>query len=141
MFKAEELDINYFVDLAASHVGEVHTVGFQTMAKYGEEAGKFEILEYIEEDPHFTFRYWLNRDNNTPDGAKLGYYRVKLTGTKFYNGKIFRVPVSASVQGSKKEDEGKILKEIFVESKNADTGKWLKAYEFGFIDFGVRVYK
>lgn len=127
-----ELDINYFVELARSHVGEIHDLEFQSMNKCGEIAGKYEIVDFEENNPRFEYEFWKNEENETPDTAKLGYYLVKITETKFYNGKTIRVPVSAYVQ-----DKKGITKALYIYNINADTGKALKAYEFGIIDFRV----
>ena len=69
MFKINELDINYFVKLAESHVGEIHDLEYQSNSKYGEVAGKFEILEFVPENPHFDYSFWRNREEETPDTA------------------------------------------------------------------------
>lgn len=132
MLKINELDINYFVALAKSHIGEIHDVEFQSMSRCGEIAGKFEIIDFVEDNAHFGYEFWKNEENETPDTAELGYYVVKITETKFYNGKTIRVPVSAYVQ-----DETGITKALYIGNINLDTGKALKAYEFGIIDFRV----
>ena len=87
MFKTNELDINYFVELAKNHVGEIHDLEYQS-------------------------------------------FRAE----QFYNGKTIRVPVSAYVQS-----DDKITKALFINNVNLDTGKTLKAYKFGILDF--RKYK
>ena len=133
-FTVDELDINYFVGLAESHVGEIHDLKFQSGSKYGQVAGKFEILAFTADDPCFTYDYWMNEENRTPDGAHLGYYTVKITESKFYNGKTVRVRVSAYVQ-----EKGKITKALYVDNLNYDTKKSLRAYRFGILDF--QVYK
>ena len=102
------------------------------MSRSGEIAGKFEIIDFVEDNAHFDYGFWKHEENETPDTAKLGYYVVKITETKFYNGKTIRVPVSAYVQ-----DEKGITKALFINNVNLDTGKALKAYEFGIIDFRV----
>lgn len=132
MLKTNELDINYFVALAESHVGEVHDLDYQSFRT--EPAGKYEILGFTPVNPEFTYNHWWNRENDEPDGAKLGYYLVKFSGTKFYNGKSIRVPVSAYVQ-----EDDKITKALFINNVNLDTGKTLRAYEFSILDF--RNYK
>ena len=132
MFKINELDINYFVKLAESHVGEIHDLEFQSFRT--DYAGKYEIIEFTPENPHFDYHFWRNREDETPDTAVLGYYLVKITESKFYNGKTIRVPVSAYVQ-----DDDKITKALFISNLNLDTGKCLKAYKFGILDF--RKYK
>lgn len=134
MFKINELDINYFVKLAESHVGEIHDLKYQSDSKYGEIAGKFEILEFVPDNPRFDYSHWTTRENETPDHAELGYYLVKITESKFYNGKTIRVPVSAYVQ-----EHDKITKALFINNVNLDTGKGLRAYSFGILDF--RKYK
>ena len=132
MLKTNQLDINYFVALAESHVGEVHDLDYQSSRS--DYAGKYEILDFTPDNPHFTYDHWTNRENDTPDGAKLGYYLVKFSETKFYNGKSIRVPVSAYVQ-----EDDKITKALFINNVNLDTGKTLRAYEFSILDF--RNYK
>lgn len=130
MFKINELDINYFVKLAESHVGEIHELKYQSDSKYGEIAGKVEILEFTPDNPHFDYNFWRHEEDQTPDTAKLGYYLVKITESKFYNGKTIRVPVSAYVQ-----DEKGITKALYINNVNSDTGKQLRAYKFGILDF------
>lgn len=130
MLKTNELDINYFVALAESHVGEVHDLDYQSFRT--EPAGKYEILSFTPINPEFTFTPW--HEDDEPTGAKLGYYLVKFSGTKFYNGKSIRVPVSAYVQ-----EDDKITKALFINNVNLDTGKTLRAYEFSILDF--RNYK
>jgi hypothetical protein len=132
MFKINELDINYFVKLAESHVGEIHNLKFQSYR--ADYAGKYEILEFVPDNPHFDYNYWMSREDETPDTAKLGYYLVKITESKFYNGKTIRVPVSAYVQ-----EDDKITNALYIGHVNLDTGKSLKAYQFGILDF--RKYK
>ncbi len=128
MFKTNELDINYFVALAESHVGEVHKLVFQNFRP--DPAGKYEILDFTPDNPHFTYDHWRSLENDTPDGAKLGYYLVKFSKTKFYNGKSIRVPVSAYVQVN-----NKITKALFIDNVNLDTGKTLRAYDFSILDY------
>ena len=141
MFKTNELDINYFVELAKSHVGEIHDLEFQTHSKRGEAAGKYEILSFTEENPHFTMHYFRNKGDDTPDGADLGYYTIRITESKFYNGKVIRVPVQAYVQAKDRinlaDGEYHITKALFINNVNLDTGKSLKAYEFGIIDWNI----
>ena len=129
----DELDINFYMECAKSHVGEVNNLDFQAFGRRGEPAGQYEILEFIPaEAPAFTYTYKRFEDDQTPDGADLGFYMVRIFNTKFYNGKTFRVPVTAYVQ-----DKGHITKALHVSSVNADTGKALKAYEFPIIDWRV----
>lgn len=132
MKKTNELDINYYVELAKREVGSVHDLEFQSMSKYGEKAGTFEILEFEEVEPKFTYSYWKNKENDTPDGAIIGYFKIKLSDTKFYNGKTFRFEVKAYVQSS---DTGEVNDRLFISNKNADTGKWLKAYDFPILNW------
>ena len=132
MLKTNELDINYFVELAKNHVGEIHDLEYQSFR--AERAGKYEILEFTPDNPHFKYSYWRYLEEDTPNDADLGYYLVKITESKFYNGKTIRVPVSAYVQS-----DDKITKALFINNVNLDTGKTLKAYKFGILDF--RKYK
>lgn len=128
MYKTNELDINYFVELAKSHVGEIGEVESQgnTIRQYGH----FQIIDFKPENPHFTHTYWIHEEDDTPDGADLGEYTIKCLDTKFYKGKEIRVRVSAYVQ----EDKG-VTKALYVDNINRETGKTLRAYSFGIIDF------
>ena len=126
--KTNELDINYFIKLAENEVGKTYDLEFQSFRL--EKAGKFTILSFEENEPQFKFKYWKHKDDDTPDGADLGYYRVRLYGTKFYNGKEIRVRVSAYVQN---EQRG-INDMLFINNYNEDTGKCLKAYKFPIIN-------
>lgn len=134
MFKINELDINYFVELAESHVGEIHALEYETPSKRDQDAGKFEILDFTPVNPHFGYTFWKYEEDQTPNTAKLGYYLVKITESKFYNGKTIRVPVTAYVQS-----DDKITKALYIDTENLDTGKRLRAYSFGILDF--RKYK
>ena len=140
MFKVHELDINDYIGYAKSHIGETHDVHF----KHNDmKAGEFTILDFEPLDnPHFGYHYWKHEEDKTPDHAKLGYYFVKFNGTKWYNGKIIKTPVVAYVQ-SEYTNEGKAepykTKALCIYDRNAETGKALKAYDFGILDFMSRV--
>ena len=124
MYKTNELDINYFVQLAKEKVGYIGDLEFQSFKN--EKAGKFEILNFEKvEDPTFTFSYWRFKEADTPNGAILGTYTIKLTDTKFYNGKTFEFEVHAYVQ-----NENGLIDMLFINNVNLETGKQLKAYKF-----------
>jgi hypothetical protein len=132
MKKATELDINYYVKLAKDKVGHIGNLTFETFSRQGEIAGKFEILDFeASEPPHFTFNYWMHERDNTPDGAVLGTYTIKLTETKFYNGKTIKVEVRAYVQ----DGDGKQNDHLFISTYNLLTGKRLKAYHFPILNW------
>lgn len=137
-FTATELDIHDFVEYAKAHVGEKHALEFQDYKKGDQIAGYFEILDFEQDsNPEFVFHHWRSEEENTPDGARVGCYRVRLTGTKFYNGKTFTVPVTAYVQH---ERAGYVFKTkaLFVSNVPNETGKRMKAYSFGILDFNAR---
>ena len=58
MKKSTELDINYYVNLAAEKVGYIGDLEFKTFSKRSEKAGTFEILEFTPyENPNFYADY------------------------------------------------------------------------------------
>ena len=133
MKKTNELNINHYVELAKSKVGLVGDLEFQS--RRDGFAGHYEILEFEEhEEPHFNFSVWWLEEDDTPNGAKVGYYIIKLTDTKFYNNKTIKCEVHAYVQ----DDEG-LREDLYISTKNEYTGKYLKAYTFPIIDFMKRV--
>lgn len=135
MINIKDLDINYFMELAKNHVGEVHNLEFQTFSKRDQYAGKYEILDFIPaEEPKFDYSHWSYEEDQTPNEADLGYYMIKISDSKFYNGKTIKVHVTAYVQ----DDKG-ITKALYIWNVDENTGKRLKAYEFGIIDY--RQYK
>lgn len=139
-YTESELDINEFMGYAAEHIGEVHELQFQSFSKRSEYAGKFEILDFEKaENPQFTYDYWKYRDEKTPSGADIGYYKIRITDSKFYSGKTFWFPVSAYLQ-YQDPNTGKVYKskELFISNAPRETNKRLKAYEFGIIDWNVR---
>lgn len=139
-YTIDELDINEYVGFAASHVGETRELEFQTFSKRGEAAGKYEILDFEkDENPRFTYHYWRHEENRTPDSAVLGWYKIRLTETKYYNGKTFWFPVTAYVQDEYKPegDHARKTRDLFINNAPRETNKRLKAYEFGIIDFKV----
>lgn len=137
-FKENELNINEFVKYAENHVGETHELKFQS--KRGEYAGKYEILNFEAYEPHFTYRYWSCEGEKEPDGAKLGFYTIKITDSKFYNGKTIKVAVHAYVQecDDMRTDDWYKTKQLYISNINEATGKTLRAYEFGIIDWRVK---
>lgn len=138
-FKTAELDINEFVRFAESHVGETHDLEYQTFSKRGEPAGKYEIIGFEPLDnPHFEYRYWKHAENDTPDNAELGYYYIKISDSKFYNGKTIKARVVAYVQTEDKDGNYYKTKALYIYNVNEETGKGLKAYQFGILDFRVK---
>ena len=126
MKTTSELDINYYVNLASEKVGYVGNLRFQTTKNYLEKAGTFEILDFTPyEKPSFYFCSNCYRENDTPTGADLGVYRIRITDSKFYNGKTIRFKVVADVQSKKGMSD-----DLFIIEINEDTGKRLKAYTF-----------
>lgn len=133
-YEEHELDINYFVELAKSHVGEIRELAF---VKRCEKAGQYEIVDYIPAEPRFEYFAFTEKDK-TPTNAFVGYYKVRLINSKFYNGKTFTFPVHAGVQdkyfGEKFNEVAKVSKAIRIYTEVVETGKTLKAYEFPTID-------
>lgn len=140
-FTVDDLNINDYLKYAEDHVGETHDLVFQTASKRGEVAGTYTIIKFeASENPHFGYHYWKYEEAKIPQVAELGYYYIKFEGSKFYNGKTIKCPVSAYVQS---DYDGKPVKcyktkALFINNVNADTNKRLKAYEFEIIDFRVR---
>lgn len=129
MMKTNELNINDYIKLAEEKIGYVGELRFQS--KNNEYAGKFEILGFEpNENPQFTYSHWSYEEDDTPDGARLGYFTIKLTDTKFYNNKIMKFKVNAYVQSREGRDN-----RLFISTKNEVTGKYLKAYEFPILNW------
>lgn len=140
-FTTPELNINEFIKYAESHVGEVHELEYQTFSKRDQYAGKYEIISFEpSDDPHFTFNYWKYKEDDTPSGAELGYYYIRIFDSKFYNGKTIKAKVTAYVQTEERMNTGNWFKTkaLFINNANEETGKRLKAYAFGIIDFKVK---
>lgn len=128
MKKTEELDINYYVELAKREIGKTHDVKYES--DYRKKAGEFTVLSFEEENPAFTYNWIQHKEDDTPDGAELGYYRVRINNTKFYNGKEIRVRVKAYVQDYKGLND-----HLFISTKDENTGKWLRAYTFPILNW------
>jgi hypothetical protein len=139
-YTIDNLDINDFVAYAKSHVGETRELEYQTCSMYGEKAGEYTIVRFeASDDPRFTYRYRSDEEDRIPTGAELGYYYIKFSGSKWYNGKTIKCPVSAYVQDiDRKTGECFKTKALYVNTINMETGKRLKAYSFGIIDWEVR---
>lgn len=139
-FREDELDTNEFAEYAAQHIGETHNLEFQGNRKIGEIAGKYEILDFEKLDnPKFIYYYWKHEEEGTPDGLNVGFYKIRLTDTKYYNGKTFWFPVTAYVQDTYRREEVSKTKALHILNAPRETGKTLKAYEFGIIDYGILV--
>jgi hypothetical protein len=131
MKNAKDLDLNYYLGLAAAKVGYKGKLQFQTMSRWGEAAGDFEILDFKPyPDAQFTFTFWKAKQDQTPDGAKLGTYTIKLSNSKFYSGRIFECYVSAYVQN----DDG-LNDQLYVDNQDVNTKKRMKAYEFPILNW------
>lgn len=131
-YTESELDIREFIGFAKEHVGEKNTLMFRNDF---DKSGMYEILDFEEDgDPRFEYHYWRHEEALTPDSAVLGYYKIRLTETKFYNGRTFWFPVSAYVQDNK---EGWVIKTkaLYISSTPRENGKMLRAYSFPIIDF------
>lgn len=126
-----DINISEWMEIAQSNVGNTFDLGFQTLSKYGEVAGQFEILSFQpDEDPKFKYTYWKHEEQQTPDGLELGVYEIKLLNTKQNNGKIFHFKVSAFFS----ELGGHYNESIYISTKRLEDNKYLKAYEFGFLN-------
>lgn len=133
--KTDELDLNYFIGLAAEQAGQTHDLMFQADTRYWEKAGTYTILSFEEDDPHFFYdRYSRNPEdgNDEPDGAMLGTFTIKLSGTKFYKNRTLRCPVVAYVQ-TKCDGVTDLLN---IHEEDLTTGKSLKAYRFPLLNSG-----
>lgn len=125
MKKSHELDVNNYANLAAEKVGFIGEIKFQTLSRWFEKAGTYEILDFTPyEKPSFTFNHWRYREDDTPTGIDLGVYTIRITESKFYNGKTIRVKVSAFLTDDS----------LYIWNYNVDTGKSLKAYRFPFVN-------
>lgn len=133
--KTNELDLHYFISLAAREAGQTHDLMFQADSRYWEKAGTYTILGFEEEDPHFFYdRYDRDPDSNNdePTGAMLGTFTIQLSGTKFYKNRTLRCPVIAYVQ-TKCDGVTDLLN---IREEDLTTGKNLKAYRFPLLNSG-----
>lgn len=131
MKKISELNINEYIMLAEEKVGFIGNMEYASTNKYGEYAGQFEILAFEHAaEPHFTYSFWKYEEEETPNGAVLGYFFIRLFDTKFYNNKTIKAEVHAYVQN----EEGANSR-LFISTKNEDTGKYLKAYQFPILNW------
>lgn len=131
MKKTSELNINEYIMLAEEKVGFVGNMEYASTNKYGEYAGLFEILAFEQAaEPHFKYSFWKYEKEDTPDGAVLGYFFIRLFNTKFYNNRVVKVEVRAYVQ-----DKEGTNSRLFVSTKDEDTGKNLKAYQFPILNW------
>ena len=137
MLKVDELDINEYIGYAAAHVGEVGDLEYQTFRNRNEAAGKYEILDFeVDENPRFGYNYWMHERDKTPTVAILGWYKIRLFNTKYYNGKTFWFPVTAYVQSYW---SGDVYKTKSLHINNAPRGRnTLRAYQFDILDYEVR---
>lgn len=141
MTTTEQLDINEYIKYAESHVGETHELKYESAGKWAETAGRFTITGFeVSENPHFGVS-WSGKKDNTPDIAELGFYYIRFDGSKWYNGKTIKCPVIALVQTRKRDNlnEWCKTKALYIRTENAETGKRLKAYNFGLIDSGTEI--
>lgn len=129
MLKTNELDINYFVKLAEAKEGFIGDLEFQS--NRADAAGKFEIIKFEKlEEPKFRYSFWRYAEEDTPNRADVGIYTVKLSGTKFYNGRVLKFKVSAYVQ-----DEDGVNDRLYISNTNEATGKTLRAYQFPILNW------
>ena len=138
-YTVEQLDITEYIKYAESHIGETHELKYESASKWTETAGNFTITGFeASENPHFGFSWSGSAKDNTPDTAELGFYYIKFEGSKWYNGKTIKCPVSAYVQTRSRDNlnEWCKTKALYIHTENAETGKRLKAYNFGIIAYG-----
>ena len=131
---ADELDLQYYVNLARKQVGTIHDLQFQSDAKWGQKAGEFEILDFEEKNARWKLNnYYLGMGQEVVAGADLGTFTIRFKNTKFYNGKVMRFHVQAYVQ-----DKNGVNDHLFIRNVNEESGKGLKAYDFPILNWNYR---
>lgn len=131
---ADELDLQYYVNLARKQVGTIHNLQFQSDAKWGQKAGEFEILDFEEKNARWKLNnYYLGMGQEVVAGADLGTFTIRFKNTKFYNGKVMRFHVQAYVQ-----DKNGVNDYLFIRNVNEESGKGLKAYDFPILNWNYR---
>ena len=131
---ADELDLQYYVNLARKQVGTIHDLRFQSNAKCRQKAGEFEILDFEEKNARWELNdYYLRIGQEIITGADLGTFTIRFKNTKFYNGKVMRFHVQAYVQ-----DKNGVNDHLFICNINEESGKGLKAYEFPILNWNYK---
>lgn len=132
---ADELDLQYYVNLAKEQVGTTHDLEFQSASKWGQKAGEFEILAFEEKNAGWKLNnYYLGRGQEVIIGADLGTFTIRFKDTKFYNGKVMQFHVQAYVQ-----DKNGVNDHLFIRNVNEESGKGLKAYTFPILNWDYKV--
>lgn len=132
---ADELDLQYYVNLAKEQVGITHVLWFQSDAKCGQKAGEFEILAFEKKNARWKLGdYYLKRGQEVILGADLGTFTIRFKDTKFYNGKVMQFHVQAYVQDKKGVNDY-----LFIRNVNEESGKRLKAYKFPILNLDYKV--
>lgn len=132
---ADELDLQYYVNLAKEQVGITHVLWFQSDAKWGQKAGEFEILGFEEKNAGWKLNdFYLKRGQEVITGADLGIFTIQFHDTKFYKEKIMRFKVQAYVQ-----DKNGTNDHLFISTVDEESGKGLKAYRFPILNLDYKV--
>lgn len=128
---ADELNLQYYIDLAAKQVGKTHELRFQNRAKRSQKAGEFEILGFEEKNAGWKLNdFYLERGQEVITGADLGTFTIQIHDTKFYREKIMRFKVQAYVQ-----DKNGINDHLFVSTVDEESGRRMKAYMFPILNW------
>ena len=132
---ADELDLQYYVNLARKQIGKTYDLRFQSDAKCRQKAGEFEILDFEEKNARWELNdYYLRIGQEIITGADLGTFTIRFKNTKFYNGKVMRFHVQAYVQ-----DKNGVNDHLFIGDVNEESGKGLKAYRFPILNWNYKV--
>lgn len=129
---ADELNLQYYIDLAKKQVGTMHDVLFQTRSKLGQKAGTFTILDFKEKNPGWKYDYFYHEKGlDVITGAHLGIFKIQFHDTKFYNEKIMSFETSAYVQ----DHNGNINDHLWINTVDVNSGKEMKAYRFQILNW------
>ena len=135
MKNTQELDLQYYINLAKSKVGYKGELNFQTFSKCDEFAGEFEVLSFKESnEPQFLYpAEWVQKKKHIedcPNAAELGYFTIKLKNTKIYKNREFTCKVQAYVQN----DEG-LTDRLYISNEPIELKKRMRCYSFPILNW------
>lgn len=126
--KANEINHEKYLNAIQSLVGTEMNVYFETIAKYGDIAGKCEVVSF---QPYDEFECKTSSFKDTYGevaGVDYGTIKVRFIDTKKYKNKTFTFVISLFT-GLKYSEE-----KLFISTRKLVDGKHLQAYRFGFIE-------
>ena len=128
--KRSEVNLAKYMDMIKSKVGNTYELEFQSSRRSGESAGKFEIISFTPGEIEITLDgYYAGKGEEVVDSVKLGKYSIKFIDTKFYKNKVVDFPCKVYFGLKHREEDAK----VYIENVNMETGKYIRAYDFGFI--------